>query len=565
MKKKFIVINSVVISLGLISLFVVSFFVNRSSVYKEAETSIVQLTESYRDNYSLSSSLVVSDSDVRVTIINKDGSVLVDSAESDVSLMENHLEREEIQAALKGTPKVVYRDSSTIEEKMLYYALTKGTVSSGDYYFVRVSLLVKDIDAASAYYAPWLICSLGVVIIASIVASWLSSQNAWKPLEKVRNNLSELSLGLPTTPVEGGKDKDLNDLLIDISNISNRIQSSIEEAKKDKLELSNVLDNVSDLILSVTPDKKVSFMNKKAMETFHLDKASGFALSSLSSEQELISRMDAAFSCKEPTSSFILYEGKSYRFESLKTGNDETLFVFNDVTAEKEGERMRQEFFANSSHELKTPLTSIMGFSDLLSLQNKDPSLSPYVEKIRQESSRMLSLIQDMLSLSKLEEDEGSHPVDLALDEVVNEAFASLKELSYEKKVSLSLDGSVLAYMDKDHAYTLFRNLIENGIKYNEEKGYVKVVLSSDKDGKPMATISDNGIGIAPADQTRIFERFYRVDKSRSRSSGGTGLGLSIVKHIAEKDGIVLSLSSKLGEGTTVKLVFPKTKKPLRK
>ena len=216
---------------------------------------------------------------------------------------------------------------------------------------------------------------------------------------------------------------------------------------------------------------------------------------------------------------------------------------------------MRLEFFANASHELKTPLTTIKGFNDMISLKTNDETLKGYSQKIDKETERMLSLIDDMLNLSKLENLSAPREYsDVNIIDIAEEVAENLKPLAEKKNVSVTVSGELTLRGEREHFYELVKNLAENAVRYNKNGGYAKIELSSE-DGKTIA-VSDNGIGIDDEHQGRIFERFYRVDKSRSRATGGTGLGLSIVKHVCELYDAEISLKSRLGFGTTVTVRF---------
>ena len=231
------------------------------------------------------------------------------------------------------------------------------------------------------------------------------------------------------------------------------------------------------------------------------------------------------------------------------------MIVLTDVTATKESEKMRLEFFANASHELKTPLTSIKGFNEMISLNTQDSAIASYSAKIGKETDRMLALLSDMLNISKLENSTAAelHPVDVDIREVAEEAADDLKMQTESKKITLKVSGNGIVRAEREHIYELVKNLAENGLRYNNEGGSVEISVQTRSDGGVRLTVRDNGIGVDPENQSRIFERFYRVDKSRSRATGGTGLGLSIVKHICDIYGASIALTSKIGVGTTEK------------
>ena len=243
------------------------------------------------------------------------------------------------------------------------------------------------------------------------------------------------------------------------------------------------------------------------------------------------------------------------------TDSDMIIAVISDITESKNREKMRLEFFANASHELKTPLTSVKGFNDLISMQSTDERIVEYSRRADKEINRVLNLINDMLGLSRLE-NSGLSPERLTavrLEEVAGEVAENLKLLSDEKEVSVTVSGKGEIQAEREHIYELIKNLAENGIRYNKKGGRVKIEIAEGKDGVTLK-VQDNGMGIETQDQSRIFERFYRGSKSRSRETGGTGLGLSIVKHVCELYGAELTLKSKLGAGTVISVVFPRDK-----
>ncbi|MCL1788577.1 MAG: ATP-binding protein, partial [Defluviitaleaceae bacterium] len=227
-----------------------------------------------------------------------------------------------------------------------------------------------------------------------------------------------------------------------------------------------------------------------------------------------------------------------------------------DVTENRENAKRREEFFTNASHELKTPLTAIKGFNELMALNNKDEKLGKYIDGIARETGRLMSLIAHMLKLSELENAVSIEPVPLVLADVIQEVHETMSAALTEKAITFETKGNATIMADPEYLYELVKNLVENAVKYNHPGGKVTVTVESKKK-RTLLTVSDNGIGISSQDQARIFERFYRVDKSRAVSRGGTGLGLSIVKHICALHGWKLSLKSKLGVGTDVVVEFP--------
>jgi two-component system phosphate regulon sensor histidine kinase PhoR len=235
-----------------------------------------------------------------------------------------------------------------------------------------------------------------------------------------------------------------------------------------------------------------------------------------------------------------------------------TMVVLSDVTESRESAKRKEEFFTNASHELKTPLTAIKGFNELTVINNKDEKINKYIDGISRESNRMLSLIDDMLKVSELENAKAINPVSNSLAKTVEEAREACSLAIVEKSIIFKSAGDAMIAAEPKHIFELVKNLVENAVRYNNHGGKITVnIEKTDRDTR--LTISDNGIGISLAEQTRIFERFYRVEKSRSIKNGGTGLGLAIVKHICALYNWDLSLKSKLGVGTVVTISFAST------
>ena len=240
-----------------------------------------------------------------------------------------------------------------------------------------------------------------------------------------------------------------------------------------------------------------------------------------------------------------------------RLANGIAVIVLTDITAEHESARLRSEFFANASHELKTPLTAIKGFNEIVGMKTEDEEIRDYSRRIGKEADRMISLIGDMLDLSRLESGQKLHPEPVSLRSAAQEVADTLSPLAAEKQISLSVQGDATVSAEREHITELIKNLAENGVRYNRPDGHVCISIR-EEDKTAVLTVADDGIGIDEKDQGRIFERFYRVSKSRSRETGGTGLGLAIVKHICSLYDAELSLRSKPGVGTEITVRFPR-------
>lgn len=553
MKKKLIWLNSLIVTVALAVLFAVGILFTRNTILSEAKTSLVQLTDAYVSGYDENAaSLVVKDAGVRETIVASDGTVLLDSKETDVSAMENHLSREEIQDCLMGHSEVVIRSSSTLGVDMLYYAEKAPSPKDGKgYVFVRVALTFSSLDSYLTGYLPWMVLILVLTLAVSISLSFYFSSLALKPLKSIKKSLEGISTGHYVKEEVTSKDLELNAIMAEISTLSTNLNGTLSSLDEEKAKLHLILNSVNDAIVALDKNLRIILLNPVAAKVFGLYNGEGKSYLALSGDESFLAAIKAVAASGKPSLRDYESEGRTYLC-SLAYASSLILIVLTDITAEKEGEETRRDFFAAASHELKTPLTSIKGFNEMIELATSDETIKPYCEEIAKESTRMLSLIVDMLSLSELEHREWAHPSPLDLRPVVEEILIELSPLAEEKKVAISLEGDAEVSIAKEDAYSLIRNLLENAIKYNREGGYAKVVMA----GNAVA-VEDDGIGIAKKDQDRVFERFYRVDKSRSRENGGTGLGLSIVKHIASLYKASISLHSELGRGTRIEVRFP--------
>lgn len=559
MKKKLVLFNCILVIAAILLMFGLGILVTRSNAFDYAETEIKQLTEIYANNYTPDASFVKKVENVRITVVAKNGDVLADSdVASDVGV-ENHYSREEIVAAREGNSKIVTRESETTGTEMMYYA--KKVVldeSTDDYVFVRVSIPVNSVNSYVLKSIPLSAAIALFAICASVVASVFIGSGVGKPLEKVKNALAEIESGEYTEIPPTTEDTEVNAILSAINEIGERLQQNIVRYRAEKEKLDYVLNNVSDGIVVLDENSNILLINGHAKRIFKVQEPEGKNVRVLSADATFF---DGITECALHKSGGVFedfIDGKWYLCSASYTETKLTMIVLTDVTATKESEKMRLEFFANASHELKTPLTSIKGFNELIALSNKDETIASYLTRIGKETDRMLALISDMLNISKLENSSATqlHPVEVNVKDVAKEVIDDLKIQAENKKITVKITGEGTISAEKEHIYELMKNLAENAIRYNNDGGNVEIKIEKRAEGVRLI-VKDDGIGIDPEHQSRIFERFYRVDKSRSRSTGGTGLGLSIVKHIADLYGATISLTSKLGVGTTVRVDFP--------
>lgn len=495
----------------------------------------------------------------RITVIGETGDVLL---ETDVrEQMENHLSREEVAAAMKDCPKVVERYSSSAHKKMFYYA-EKITLSDGETIVVRLSLPTGIVGGYVELILPVFVVLLLIVIGMSFESSGRIASSVTKKFECVSESVKSLSDG-DYKPIEAdSRDPELYSVMCGINGLNADIARHLEREESDRRKFEIVLENMDRGVAALDKDDNVVFANKSAATllggAIRKGENAVYLVGDASVYEKIIknSGKNAAFEC-EILGKELLVAMKSIDDELLKK-EISTIIMISDVTAEKSAARQKSEFFANASHELKTPVTAIMGLSELL-LQKDDlgESVRKKIATVYSESVRMSELIADMLRLSDVERgDKPQISADVDLRKIADNVVSVLSVKAEQKHVSLFAEGTAFAKIDKTDARELIENLASNAINYNKENGEAKIMLS-EEDGKAAIAVSDTGIGIEQQHIPHLCERFYRVDKSRSRGSGGTGLGLAIVKHICMRYGATLNIESTFGQGTTVTITFP--------
>lgn len=553
MKNKIVVFNIVIVTLALLIVFFSGISLIKKSHLEEAEKQIVTVTDVYAANYS-DNITATAPKDIRITVIDENKTVIADSQDNSL-VGKPHENREEITAAWEGNPKVVTRKSESLGADMVYYAKK---VNVGDtFVIVRAAIKVEEINQYVFNALPTYVYVLISVLFVSYIAGILATVNLIKPLEEVKNTLAAVNNGEKIScSYDKESDPDVREMLGEIADVGEKLQNSINEANAERERLNYVLANVSDGITVIDANGIVTVMNKVACGVFGGDGFIGRKYTALTADEKFLSEIGETISLREPRSFECESEGNIYMVTARALENSFAVIVLTDITQIRNGEKMREEFFANASHELKTPLTAIKGFNDLIALKTSDEEIKSFTAKSDKEITRLVSLIGDMLDLSKLENGgKITDAEDLDLGKIATEVAESLAPLAASKKISVSVSGNGIVRMEREHAVELVKNLVENAIRYNNENGKVEVSVLNDG-GNVVLRVKDNGIGIEEEHLGRIFERFYRVNKSRSRETGGTGLGLSIVKHVCALYNAEPVVHSRYGEGTTVEVKF---------
>ena len=493
----------------------------------------------------------IKDKSARITYIDQDGTVLFDN-EADVSEMKNHSDRTEFQKAEKYGAGESSRYSDTLSEKTIYYALRlkDGTVLRVSGTQDSVLALVENL----IFPLCGLLCLM--LILSGIMASAIS--------KRIVKPINELDL---ESPEENRIYEELSPLLSKIHRQNREIQNQLELAKQQQEEFSLITENMQEGLIVIDKYTMILSANSSAWNLFRVDKVcQGESVYCLDREEEFRHAIEQVLS-GEHTELVLKLNGSDIQLianpviRDKKTEGAVVLLV--NVTEKLERESLRREFSANVSHELKTPLTSISGFAEIMqSGLVKCEDIPQFAGRIYKESQRLLQLVEDVIQISQLDEEKTSYtwePVDVY--QVCKNAFESLKEKAKRLNVHLYICGE---YMKMEAVRTLLEeavyNVCDNAIKYNRNDGSVSVFLTQTAQ-EIQIVVKDTGVGIPKEDQDRVFERFYRVDKSHSKEIGGTGLGLSIVKHaVGALKGSVI-LRSEEGNGTEICMKFPKVHK----
>ncbi len=482
----------------------------------------------------------------RLTWIAADGSVLYDT-KTDAESLENHASRAEVSQALTTGTGESTRYSSTLMEKTMYYAqrLADGTV-------LRISIS----RATVGMVAVGMIQPLLIVLIVALILSGLLARRLSR---RIVDPLNSLDL---EHPLDNDAYEELSPLLKRIHRQHVEIQTQLRELHERTDEFTQITGSMREGLVLLDEHGSILSINAAAQALFGADaQCVGRDFLTIERSHEISAAIQAAVADGH---SEVRAEraGRVYQFDISRITSDGkflgTVILAFDITEQEFAERNRREFTANVSHELKTPLQGIIGSAELIENGMVKPDDLPrFVGHIHAEAARLVTLIDDIIRLSQLDEGDAmpTEPVDLLA--VSQEAAENLQDAAAARGVTVGVTGQPAVIPGvRRLIYEIVYNLCDNAIKYNRDGGRVDVTVAADADGSSI-TVADTGIGIAPEHQGRVFERFYRVDKSHSKASGGTGLGLSIVKHAVQYHHGRIELESTPGTGTTIRVVFP--------
>ena len=525
-----------------------SVYVDRSN--RDLSNIVITMSETLKridDDENYLDSVAKKKRDFRITLIKDDGDVLYDSAEN-AKFLPSHKDRPEVIKAQKNGFAEVERFSNTLSKDLYYVSLRLDDGS-----ILRVSREMDNLIGAFRKVFP---IDILMAILIFIIATAVSRRLTKKTFEPL-NNLNEDLLTIDTEMFP-----EISPFINKINKQNKTIKDNYREISRERDTIETILKNMKESLIIIDENKNLLSVNNSAKELFNSKrKLIGENILNLIRDDDLLKLIDDALmgSSVESITNIGDREFKFYVnpvFEDKKVRGVVILFI--DETEEIRALRLREEFSSNVSHELKTPLTSICGFSELLvNGMVDDANKEEFYKLIYDDSKRLLNLIEDIMKISGLETEETFSREEIKLKELIKDILRSQRNLIDEKNIAVSLDGDGLVFENKTMMWELFANIINNGLKYNKDGGKLDIKISEDEKHYEVLIV-DTGIGIPSKDLARIFERFYRVDKSRSRKIGGTGLGLSIVKHVLQSIDGKLEISSKLGMGTSFKIILSK-------
>jgi len=508
--------------------------------------------------------------ETRITIIDINGIVLGDS-EKDPALMENHADRPEIKEALQGKIGNSIRYSSTLEIDMLYIAIP--IIKNGQILgVVRLSLPLTDVNRGIANLRKIIILATLIALAIASITSLIISLTITRPLQEMTKVSQKISKGDFSKKLKICRQDEIGQLANSLNLMSEELENKIRVISEDKNKMKVVLSSVIEGIIAIDKEGRIILFNNalKNMTDYSSDRVLGKFHWEIIRNNQLNELLKEVLQKGQPlTQEISIFSPQEKIFRASAnplTKKNEVwgaVVVLNDITEIKKLEKMRSEFVANVSHELRTPLTSIQGFVETLKDGAiNDPGKAQYfLEIIEKQSNRLNNLIEDILQLSKIESQEiimNLQSINLRdlIDKTISEFKKKIEQKNHKIKINISPQLPLIK-ADPEQIEVVFRNLLDNAIKYTPNGGEI-YISAFEKAENIYIEIADNGIGISAEHLPRIFERFYRVDKDRSRKLGGTGLGLAIVKHIVQAHGGTIGVESKPGKGSKFFFTLPK-------
>ena len=501
--------------------------------------------------------------ELRISIISTNGIVVADTM-MDISKnpMGNHTNRSDVIEALHSVKnKPAFSINTSISQKTPYMYVSK-KIKADDRrdYILRVSI---PIDSVNKYLISFLFTAvmvIGIVVIIMALVLPLMSRNIMIPFYMIKETLDNIYNNKSSVPKNLTGYNDINTILYDINKLAVSLNDNITGYQTEKEKLNYVLENIAQGIIAVNKNKEIFFINQYAVDLLDISDSSIKNLNEIIKNDDLIERIDKAIDLSRLSKFDVKEHSMDIEITIIPILNNENisaLIKFEDVTDIRKVEIEKQDFFINASHELKTPLTSIIGYSELLIATGGGKNQADFIKRINSEALRMKDLVIDMLTLIRIEANwKETIDEDIEIKDIILDVFESNKIKAEQRDINIDLDiESAVIMANKEKITEVVNNLVDNAIKYTDDGGNVKISLKQNAD-KAIFTVKDTGCGIAPQYLSRIFERFFRVKNNKYLKVHGTGLGLTIVKNICNYYNADIHIKSEENVGTEISVVF---------
>ena len=510
--------------------------------------------------------------DCRVTLMATDGTVVADSGvpSNELPDVENHVGRPEVQTALAGRVGRSIRTSATVKQALFYVSVP---LQSENFVvgIVRVALPLTHVHELTTTVVKTLLTGLGLAVAGIVLISSLLALRITRPLASIAQAARQLARGALATRVPATTQDEVGELGRTFNAMADQLQAKIQELEASRSQIEGILQGMAEGVLAVSPEGRLLLINASARKILGIGPQvkPGHSVGEVIRYPELNGLIDEALTTGQPRTKDVTFYAPTERHLRVHVTSCRcapagscALLVLHDITDLRHLEQIRREFVANVSHELKTPLTAIRGAVETLlggALNDRQHSRT-FVASIDEESTRLNRLVEDLLTLAQVESQQAAPPWEAIPVKAFLEAeIARHEPLAKANHVTLVHEAAsvdVTLFADKSQLAQAIGNLLDNAVKYNRPGGRV-TLRTSVADRQLKVEVEDTGIGIPSGDLPRVFERFYRVDKARSREIGGTGLGLSIVKHVAEAHGGSVQVESQPGKGSRFTLILP--------
>jgi len=571
MRRKLIFTNVVLLLISLAICLGISLYISRRNVVSNSKKNLKNYCQSVytdlrEDGFIQNDKYKIIESKLRITRISfasNKATFLSDNYVEDPSVFDetDWLKLDEFENV---ETFVIRRDETSNNKRMLYYSIKFNSGSVEQY--IRVGIPYDELFEDNT---SLIVITLVISIIIFVIMSFVMGQSIYqgiKPINKVIGSLEQLA----TSEIKEYDFQNIEDISDKINDVKNELEKNMQSIKNEKKKVELILENMGQGLIVLNEDCTINLINKMSLDLLSIDSNYEGSFLDLDIDKKLKENIQSVCDDKIHLSYDLKIDDSYYNFSinsiSNIWGDGESrriIIVITDVTDEKLTDLRQKEFFSNASHELRSPLTSIIGFQELIVEDYVSPTEAKELcNKTLQEGKRMQNLINDMLDLSALEKEEKGEIVKINLGEMVDDISSSLEPQLLIDNLTIIKDVDPNAYLiaNQKHIYQLIRNLIDNAIKYNVLNG--KIYVSIKKNNNQVSiSVRDTGVGISESDQKQIFERFYRVDKARSRKLGSSGLGLAIVRQVCNIYAATLSLESKLNVGTTITAIFDLNKK----